>query len=46
MKKSFRFFGLLALIPALMLTSCGSGKKLTASMVRVEKLEKDSTSTH
>lgn len=46
MKTTFRVLGILALIPALMLTSCGPGKKLTASMNRVEKLERDSTITH
>ena len=46
MKTTFRILGVLALIPAFMLTSCGPGKKLTASMIRVENLEKDSASTH
>lgn len=46
MKTTFRLFALLSLIPGIMLTSCGPGKKLTASMNRVEKLEKDSTITH
>jgi chemotaxis protein MotB len=46
MKKTFQFFAFISLIIGLSLTSCVSGKKFKASEARVDKLQRDSTSTH
>jgi chemotaxis protein MotB len=46
MKTSLRLLVFLTLVLSLSLTSCGPGKKLTASMAKVENLQKDSLNTH
>jgi chemotaxis protein MotB len=46
MKTSVEFLGIFALIIGLSLSSCGPSKKLVSSRARVDKLQKDSTSTH
>jgi chemotaxis protein MotB len=46
MKKPIYILAFLTLIVSLVFTSCGPGKKLVASRERVDKLQKDSASTH
>ncbi len=46
MKTTVQFLGIFALIIGLSLSSCGPSKKLVSSRNRVDKLQKDSTSTH
>jgi chemotaxis protein MotB len=46
MKKSLQTLVFLTLVIGLVFTSCGPGKKLTASRAKVDKLQKDSTSIH
>jgi chemotaxis protein MotB len=46
MKTTVQFLGIFALIIGLLLSSCGPSKKLVSSRARVDKLQKDSTSTH
>jgi chemotaxis protein MotB len=46
MKKTFRSLAVLSLSLGLVLVSCGPSKKLVASRTRVEKLQKDSITTH
>jgi len=46
MKKTVQSFAFLALIISMTLTSCGPGKKLVSSRVKVENLQIDSVNTH
>jgi chemotaxis protein MotB len=46
MKKTVQSFAFLALIISMTLTSCGPGKKLVSSRVKVENLQLDSVNTH
>jgi chemotaxis protein MotB len=46
MKNSFRLLAFGTIILGLTLSSCGPGKKLTASMYQVETLQTDSINTH
>lgn len=46
MKNSILFTAFICLAFGLVMTSCGPGKKLIASMDRVEMLQKDSLNTH
>ena len=46
MKKTVHFFAFSALILSLSFTSCGPGKKLVNSWVKVSQLQKDSLETH
>jgi len=46
MKNPFYILVLLTLISGIVFTSCGPSKKLVESRARVERLQKDSTSTH
>ena len=46
MKKTVQSFAFLALIFSMTLTSCGPGKKLVSSRVKVENLQIDSVNTH
>jgi len=46
MKKTFHFLVFLSLIFSLLFTSCGPSKKLMVSNAKVDKLQKDSASTH
>ncbi len=46
MKKTVRIFAFSSLIFSLLLTSCGTSKKLVASRDHVDQLQKDSADTH
>ena len=46
MKTTFRLLAFSTLIFSLFITSCGPSKKLLVSQARVDKLQKDSTTTH
>lgn len=46
MKKTVQSLAVLALIFGTTLTSCGPGKKLVSSRVKVENLQRDSVNTH
>ena len=46
MKTSFPFLVFSSVLLSLIITSCGPGKKLTASMSKVDKLQIDSVDTH
>jgi chemotaxis protein MotB len=46
MKKTVQFMAFLALIFGVTLTSCGPGKKLVSSRIKVENLQIDSVNTH